>query len=104
MSYLQVRKACSEDAPDVAALLGELGFPASAATVAARLEQLVGAGVRVFVATRDQTTLGVVTIHVTPMLHRASPAGRITALVVTERARGQGVGRALVEAAESWIG
>jgi GNAT superfamily N-acetyltransferase len=41
-----------------------------------------------------------VTVHVTPVLHRPTPVGRLTALVVTERARHGGIGRALVAAAE----
>ena len=35
------------------------------------------------------------------VLHRPMPVGRITALVVDDSARGQGLGRALVAAAEA---
>ncbi len=48
----------------------------------------------------DTRALGLVTIHVTPVLHRPTGFGRITAMVVTENARGLEVGRALVEEAE----
>jgi len=40
------------------------------------------------------------TVHLTPVLHRAAPVGRLTLVVVAENERGQGIGRALVEAAE----
>jgi GNAT superfamily N-acetyltransferase len=40
------------------------------------------------------------TLHRTQVLHRPKPVGRITALVVDPSVRGQGIGRALVAAAE----
>ncbi len=57
----------------------------------------------VLVAVRAGALLGVVTAHVTPVLHRPEPVGRLTALVVAEAARRRGVGRALVEAAEELV-
>jgi len=52
------------------------------------------------VGTRSSELLGFVTVHVTPVLHRPTPVGRMTALVVATRARGLGLGRALVASAE----
>jgi len=100
ISALEIRHASPVDASAMAALIAELGFPAPADTIASRLNILLGAAEVVLVAARDGVLLGLVTVHITPMLHRPTPVGRFTALVVTERARRQGVGRALVESAE----
>ena len=43
---------------------------------------------------------GVLTWHVTPVLHRPRFVGRITMLAVAERLRGQRIGSALVAGAE----
>lgn len=45
--------------------------------------------------------LGAITLHRMVVLHRAKPVGRITSLVVDPAARGRGLGRALVLAAEA---
>jgi len=97
---LVVRDATPEDAPALAALLAELGYPTPPDVVAARLAALVGAGDRALVAVDGSEALGLLTVHVTPVLHRPTAVGRLTALVVAERARGRGVGRALVAAGE----
>jgi len=97
---LMIRGARAEDTPALAALLGELGYPAAPDVIGQRLEAMLGVGELVLIAMRENEALGVVTVHVTPVLHRPTPVGRITALVVTRRARGEGVGRALVDVAE----
>lgn len=95
-----IRTARPDDAPVLAELLEELGFPATAEVVALRLDGLARAGETVLVGTRGAEVLGFLTLHVTPVLHRPTPVGRMTALVVTGRARKQGLGRELVAAAE----
>lgn len=97
---LLIRAATAEDVPALAGLLDELGFPAPAGTVARRLAGLADKGETVLVAVLEIEVLGFVSVHVTPVLHRPAPVGRLTALVVAGRARRQGVGRALVAAAE----
>ncbi len=97
---IKIRSACPDDAPTLAALLAELGFPASVPVITKRLQGMLDASELVLVAVQDAEVLGLLTVHISPMLHRPTPVGRFTALVVAERARGQGVGSALVRAAE----
>lgn len=98
---IEIRGATAGDVAGLASLLAELGYPAPEASIAERLELVLASGEIVLVAVRRDALVGLLTGHVTPVLHRPAPVGRITALVITERARGQGVGRALVTAAEA---
>jgi ribosomal protein S18 acetylase RimI-like enzyme len=97
---LQVREAKPDDAGAVAALIAALGFPAHEADVARRMAALRKAGEPPLVAVEEEV-LGILAWHVTPVLHRPAPVGRVTMMVVAERARGRGVGTALLEAAQA---
>ena len=98
-----IRAARIEDAPAIAGLLGELGYPTEARLVVQRLHALEIAGDEVIVAESEGVPVALAAIHVTPVLHAPGPVGRLTAVVVSERVRGQGVGRAIVEAAEQML-
>ena len=97
---LRLRDATPHDAQVVADLLSELGYPSPVDVMADRLEAFIRSGEVAILALDDSRVLGLVTVHVTPVLHRPTCVGRITAMVVTENARGLQVGRALVEEAE----
>ena len=98
---VNLRVATPGDAPEIARLLATLGYPPEAASIATRWAKWRASGSAAIVAGGQSAgLLGVVTIHTTIVLHRPRPIGRITALVVDERARGHGIGRALVAAAE----
>jgi ribosomal protein S18 acetylase RimI-like enzyme len=97
---LQVREAKAGDAEAIAALVTALGFAAAETDVARRLAALRRAGEPPLVAVEEEV-LGILAWHVTPVLHRPAPVGRVTMMVVAEAARGRGVGTALVEAAEA---
>ena len=97
---LIIREAKPGDADAIAALIEELGFEASVADVANRLRALAKGGEPVLVAER-RGMIGCVTWHVTPVIHRPTPVGRVTMLVVTGKARREGVGEALVAEAEA---
>ena len=97
---LHVRPATIADAASVASLLAELGYAVDVDTMSDRLRAFIGAGEIVLLARIDDEPSGLVSLHITPVLHRPRPVGRITAMVVAERARRRRVGRTLVEEAE----
>ena len=97
-----IRRAGPDDAASLAALLGQLGYPVDAAAIPARLRAIEAAGGALFLATVDAAAAGLVGVQAYPVLHAPAPVAYLTALVVATSARGRGVGRALVEAAERW--
>ena len=95
----RVREADAVDAEPIAVLLGELGYEVESGGVADRIALLARAGEPPLVARRGEEILGCLSWHVTPVIHRPLPVGRITMLVVAESERKKGIGRLLVEAA-----
>lgn len=91
---VEIRHAEASDAPAIAALLAELGYPASAAEVGDRLDRLDGSDCILV------TAGGLIALHRVPRLAEGSPFARIIALVVAADQRAQGIARALLEAAE----
>jgi GNAT superfamily N-acetyltransferase len=103
MTAVSVRDAQEKDATEIAPLLAVLGYPTTAPVLAQRLSALRRSDPtgRVLVAfDNGGRALGVLTLHATPVLHRPTSVGRITALVVDPEARGLGVGRRLVQEGE----
>jgi GNAT superfamily N-acetyltransferase len=96
-----IRDARPEDSAAIADLLGQLGYPAEAGAVAGRLRRLVAAGDRVAVAEVDGRVAGLAVLRVSHSLEYVKPSGLLAAMVVDERHRRRGVGRALVEAMEA---
>jgi GNAT superfamily N-acetyltransferase len=97
---LTIRDAQAADAERIAGLLTQLGYPTQPTAVEARLERLAIVGDRVLVADLDGGAVGVAHLQVAPAIERDRPAAKIGALVVDAAYRGQGVGRALVQALE----
>jgi GNAT superfamily N-acetyltransferase len=100
---MKIRDVTAGDAAEVAALLSELGYPVPADAIPSRLEQVHDEDGAAFVAIGDAgEALGVIVLAAHAVLHAAGPVAMITALVVSTAARGQGVGRALVDRAKYW--
>ena len=97
-----IRFARPDDAADLRELLAQLEYVISEDDVATNLDRLDNHnGDCVLVAERDNAVVGMLAVHVIPLLHRP-PLGRITALIVRDGHRGAGIGRALVQASEDF--
>jgi GNAT superfamily N-acetyltransferase len=100
---MHIRDAEPADAADIARLLTHLGYPVDPAEVPARLAGLAGPDHDVLLAVDEAgAALGLVGLHRFSVVHGPAPVAYITALVTAPEARGRGVGRALVAAAEAW--
>jgi GNAT superfamily N-acetyltransferase len=99
---VSVRAAAPADAPAIAALLAELGYPTPAPDVERRLGDLEASGrSAALVAEHAGEVAGVLTLHTVPVLHEPGDWCRVTVLVVGEAARRRGLARALVAEAEA---
>jgi GNAT superfamily N-acetyltransferase len=98
----EVREAKPSDAARLVELISELGHEIDEKSVRTNLAGLKKAGELPLVATLNKQVVGLVGRHAMATIHRPAPVGRITILVVTAKARGQDIGRMLVEAVEQW--
>jgi GNAT superfamily N-acetyltransferase len=96
-----IRAAQADDHPRLVELAGELGYRLDPRDAPPRLAALRAIGGEVFVAEATGRILGWMQVGIAPALVEARTA-RILGLVVAATARGGGVGRALVAAAERW--
>ena len=97
---IQIRAARAEDAEQLVDLIALLEHRVDAAGISRRIAALSIAGIPQLVAAEGDTVLGLCGLHLMTTIHRDAPVGRITILVVREDARGRGLGRRLVTAAE----
>jgi GNAT superfamily N-acetyltransferase len=93
----------AEDAATVAALAGQLGYPATESEIKRRYDFLKDrADTQLLVAQdSDGTVVGWIHVQATYLLE-SDPRAEIWGLVVEQSMRGSGVGRRLVAAAEDW--
>jgi GNAT superfamily N-acetyltransferase len=92
-----------EDAPDLAALSTQLGYPASADEIAGRLSRLLSRAEHLLRVAESPGGEVIGWVHAEERQILESPAWcEIMGLVVDAAHRDRGAGRALVEAVEAW--
>ena len=98
-----VRPMEERDAPSVARLSGELGYPADARDIARRWSRVARRADMVVLVAVDPARAIVGWIHACEEATLTDgEIAEIRGLVVAEGSRGRGVGRALVDASERW--
>jgi GNAT superfamily N-acetyltransferase len=100
---IRVRPMCFEDCAAVAALSTQLGYPSTPDQIERRFALVAEApDARVWVAECGEgNVVGWIHLFGTRQVE-SDPGAEIGGLVVDESTRGRGIGRALLEAAESW--
>ena len=85
-------------------LMHELGYPTSRETMERQLTRYAESDrSEVLVASVHNDLCGVVSGHLIPALHQPGNIGRITAIVVAERARSKGIASELLKELEKWF-
>jgi GNAT superfamily N-acetyltransferase len=94
---VRIRDARAGDAPGLAPLLAELGYPDDVERVAARADAFeLHAGSFLLVAEDGEELTGLASATVIPLLHEDGSWCRLSALVVASGHRRRGIARALL--------
>lgn len=103
---MEIRPAKAADTPDVVRLMKQLeGFAHGEVGpgVEGRFKfMLTLSNFNVCVAQDDDQVIGLITASLRPTLWHAGPVALIDELIVDQTARGQGVGKALIDAIVVW--
>jgi len=102
---VRIRDLAPTDAVHLLPLLDTLGYPSTEPVLRGRLEGMLAQdrSTRVIAAEVEGAVVGFACLRETPVPHRPSAVGRITAIAVLPGVRGNGAGRALVEEAEAYF-
>jgi len=100
---LKIRRAKSGDAPQLAELSGQLGYPATEAQIRERLRGIKPASDHAVLVAESPTNGVIGWLHVSkqPLLEMEI-RGEVNTLVVAEGQRSLGAGARLLAAAEAW--
>ncbi|MBS4753635.1 GNAT family N-acetyltransferase [Nocardioides sp. zg-ZUI104] len=102
---MQIRPAVPDDAPAIAPLLAQLGYPTAPDALAQRLERAAASDVDatwVAVAEGPPAVIGFAAGHRFSPVELDAPVSELTTIVVDQGVRRSGAGRALVTAYEDW--
>jgi ribosomal protein S18 acetylase RimI-like enzyme len=99
----RIRRVRPEDVKRVAELCAQLGYPAQAKEMRARLREVLrDREAACFVAeTKEEGVVGWIHVSVTPLLE-VERRGEVNGLVVDEAVRSRGAGALLLAAGEKW--
>ncbi len=99
-----IREAGDHDASALASLISQMGYPASPEEMSGRVRTLSSLPqYRTFVAEIDGDVVGLVGAYMGYSLETSGIYGRVTALVVDEKWRGQRIGKLLIDKMETWL-
>jgi GNAT superfamily N-acetyltransferase len=99
---VRIRPATASDASEIARLTTLLGYPSSTGDISSRLELLLqSASHFIAIAEASSRVVGWVAAERRVLLESGERA-EIVGLIVDQEARRGGIGRALVQAAETW--
>ncbi len=102
---LVIREAKQEDIPSLTVLMDQLGYPVTEEDFHTRFNALQEhSDYQMYVAESDGEIVGTIGLIKELRFERDGMHVRVGALVVDDRYRGSGIGRALLLAAEGWAG
>lgn len=103
MGEMHIRAAKPEDGPALAPLSAQLGYADPAEAIAGRLRGILRRWDHAVFVAEDESgrLLGWIHVFIRPLLI-LGPHAEVGGLVVDEACRGEGIGQALLKAAESW--
>lgn len=100
---MDIRLVELRDAAGLVPLLAQLDYPSDEGAIRRRIERLLpDRHINCWVAEHNDRLVGVLTGHLSWHIELDQPAARLTALVVDETTRGQGVARQLIAVFEEW--
>ncbi|MDF1811524.1 MAG: GNAT family N-acetyltransferase [Verrucomicrobiales bacterium] len=102
---MTIREVTEVDSERIAALMGQLGYPQSAAESVLQIKTYMDSSTSfAIVAEEAGIIVGFASFHATPLFHQAGSLGRITAMCVDANSRRAGAGRALLSELERRAG
>ncbi len=102
---ITIRLMTADDAPDAAALSGQIGYPTSVSHLKERFEQIARRPDSALLAADcSGSVVGWVHVYGVHLLESPASFAEIGGLVVHAEARRQGIGRRLMAEAERWAG
>ncbi|MBK7653737.1 MAG: GNAT family N-acetyltransferase [Flammeovirgaceae bacterium] len=100
---ITIENAQPGDAPQLANLLSQLGYPTKESDLLIKFSAHQAPGYKILVARKDKMAIGFICLHYYQTFHLPGPVGRITSFCVDSVVRKQGVGGMLLLAAEEYF-